>query len=83
MFPSSDSLDEFPKLLKIFATYDMDDRKEIRSGNDINFDESTKIYAHSSGGRKSQTTPTGACKDDVAQLIIADISPLRPGPEAS
>ena len=61
----------------------MDDRKEISSGNSINFDESTKIYAHSIGGWKSQTTPTDACKDDGSQLIVANIYPLRPLPEAS
>ena len=60
----------------------MDNSKEISSGNSINFDESTKSYAHSSGDQKSQTTPTGACKYDGAQLIIANISPLRPRSEA-
>ena len=38
---------------------------------------------HISGGRKIQTTPTFFFKDDGAQLIVADISNLRPGPEAS
>ena len=61
----------------------MDNRKCIRSGNIINFDESTKIYVHSGGGRKSQTTLIKAYKDDTAQLIAADISPLRPRPEAN
>ena len=71
------------KLLKKFATSDMDYRKDISSRNIINFDESTKRYALGSGGWKIQTTPTNSCKDDVAQLIVADISPLRPCPEAS
>ena len=68
--PSSDSLGKFPKLLKTFATSDMDDCKSIRSRNSIDSDESTKIYAHSTGFWKSQTSPT-------------NISPLRPRPEAS
>ena len=82
-FLSSDFLGEFLKLLKIFATSEMENRKEISSENSIDFYESNKRYAHSSGGRKSQTTPTDACKDNGAQLIVADISPLRPRPEAS
>ena len=82
-FPYSDSLVKFPKFFKTFATSDMDDIKEISSGNSINFGESTKRYAHSSGGQKGQTIPTDACKYDGAQLIVADISPLRPRPEAS
>ena len=82
-FPSSDSLGEFPKLLKTFATSDIDDRKYISSRNSINFDESTKRYAHSNGGRKSQNILTDACKDDGTELIVADISPLRPRLEAS
>ena len=61
----------------------MGGRKEISSGNSIGFYESTKIYAHSSGGMKIQTTPINACKYDCAQLIVAYISPLRPLPEAS
>ena len=81
-FLYSDLLGEFLKLLKIFATSDMDDRKEISSGNSINFDDLTKRYAHSTGVQKSQTTPTDACKDDGAQLIVANIYPLRPLPEA-
>ena len=45
--------------------------------------ESTKRYANSSGGQKSQTTPTDACKDDGAQFIVGNISPRRPRPESS
>ena len=61
----------------------MDDRKYISSRNSIDFGELTKRYAHSSGGWKSQTTTTEACKDDGAQLIVANIYPLRPCPEYS
>ena len=69
-FTSSDLLGDFPKLLKIFAIFDMDDRKEISFGNSINFDKSTKIYSHKSVDQKSQTSPT-------------DISPVRPQTKAS
>ena len=61
-FPSSDPLGNFPKSLKTFATSDMDDREEISSVNSVDFDESTKIYTHISGGWKSQTRPTEAWK---------------------
>ena len=61
----------------------MDDRKYISSGNSINFDELTKRYSHSSGVQNTQTTMTIACKDDGTQLIVANISPLRPHPKAS
>ena len=80
---SSDSLGKCNKSFKTFANSDMNDCKEISSGKSINFDESTTIYAHSSGSQKSQTTPTDACKDDGAQLIVANIYPLRTFPEAS
>ena len=40
-------------------------------------------YFHISGRQKIQTTPIDACKDDDAHLIVANISPLRPGSEAS
>ena len=82
-FTSSDSMGKFLKSVKTFATSDMDDRKDISLGNSIDFDELTKIYAHSSGGRKRKTTLTDACKYDHAQLIVANISTLRPRPEAS
>ena len=61
----------------------MYNRKEISSINSIDLNDSTKRYAHSSGVRKIQTTPTNDLKDDGAQLIVASISPLRPRPEAS
>ena len=82
-FSHSDSLSEFPNFLKTFATSYMDYRKDISSGNIIDFDESTKRYAHSSGGLNSQTTPTDACKDDGAKLIVSNIYPLIPCPDAS
>ena len=82
-FLSSDFLVKFTKSLKIFATSDMENDKEISSGNSTDFDCLTKRYAHSSGGQKSQATPNDTCKDDLAQLIVANISPLRPFPEAS
>ena len=82
-FTSSDFLGKFMKLFKTFATSDMDNRKDISSGNSIDFDKLSKIYAHISGGWKIQTTPTDACKYDGAQLIVANISPLRPLPETS
>ena len=63
-------MDNFLKSFKTFATFDIDDNKETSSVNSFNFDDLTKIYVHSSGGRKSQTAPT-------------DISLLRPRPEAS
>ena len=66
VFPSSDFLGAFPKLLKTFATSYMDNRKYISSGNSIGFDESTKRYAHSIGVQKIQTTPKNACKYDGA-----------------
>ena len=65
-FTSSDLMVKFLKLLKTFATSDMDNCKEISSGNSINYNELTKIYAHSSGGCNIQTTPTDFCKDDGA-----------------
>ena len=55
-FTSYDFLGEFPKLLKKFETYDMDDRKVISSRNSINTDELTKIYAHIICGLNKQTT---------------------------
>ena len=58
IFTSFGFLGKFPKSLKIFATYYMDDRKYISSGNSIDFNYLTKRYAHNSGGRKSQTAPT-------------------------
>ena len=82
-FSSSDSLGKFLKSLKTFATSDMDYCKEVSSGNSINFDESTKRYAHSSGGRKNQMKSTDTCKDESTKLIIAGIYPLRPRPDAS
>ena len=81
-FTSSDLLGEFQKLLKTFATSDMENRKDISAGNSIDFNELSKIYAHISGEWKSQTTPTDACKYDGAQLIVVNISPLRPRPKA-
>ena len=57
-FHSSDLMGKFTKLLKKFGTSDMDNSKDISSVNSIDFDDSTKIYAHSSGGQKSQTAPT-------------------------
>ena len=81
-FTSSDLLGEFPNFLKTFATSDMDYRKEISAGNSIDFDEFSKRYAHISGEWKSQTTPTDACKYDGTQLIVVNISPLRPRSEA-
>ena len=45
-FPSSDSKDDFPKLLKTFTTSDMDDHKDTSSGKSIDFYKSTNIYAH-------------------------------------
>ena len=82
-FSYSDSLGKFLKSLKTFATSDMDYHKEVSSVNSINFTESTKRYAHSSGGRKNQMKSTDTCKDDRTKLIIADIYPLRPRPDAS
>ena len=41
-FSYYDYFGKFPKFLKTFATSDMDDHKDISSGNSINFDESTK-----------------------------------------
>ena len=41
-FSYYDYFGKFPKILKTFATSDMDDHKDISSGNSINFDESTK-----------------------------------------
>ena len=61
----------------------MENRKDIISENSINFNESTKRYDHSSGGWKSQTTPTNACKDDGTKLIVANISPLVTRPEVN
>ena len=52
-FLSSDSLRGFPKLLKAFGTYDMDDCKYNSSVNSINFGESSKRYANSHFMRKS------------------------------
>ena len=83
VFPSHGFLDNFLKSFQTFATSDMDDHKEISSRDSIDFDESTKRYAHSSGVQKSQTTPKNACKDDGAKLFLANIYPLRPCPEAS
>ena len=81
-FPSSDSLGEFPKSLKKFATSDMEYHKEIINLNSIDFNELTKKYAHSSGDRKTQTRPTYARKYDGTKLIVTNISPLKPRPEA-
>ena len=61
----------------------MDNRRDISSRNNIDFDESTKRYAHISGGWKIQTATTDACKDDCTQLIVADIYPPIPRPEFS
>ena len=83
VFTSSDSLGEFPKFLKTFATSGMDYPKDISFRNSINFDEFTKTYDHSSGGQKIQTKPADTCKCDGAQLVVSKISPLRPLPEAS
>ena len=54
----------------------MDDRKDISSGNSIDFDESTKRYDHISGGQNIQNTLMDACKDDYPQIIVDGISPL-------
>ena len=71
------------KLLKTFETSEMYDFKVISSKNSINSDKSTRRYAHSSGGWKSQTRPTDTCKDNDAHSIVSNIYPVIPRHEAS
>ena len=76
-FSSSYFLGDFPKSLNIFATSDMDDRKEISSINSIDFDESTKIYAnsyfmpHSDNHRKNYSRPIYEIENVISEYSTA------------
>ena len=73
---------EFSFEMDLTSNVKMGGKNRKRRDNDDSANDFLNSF-HISGGWKIQTTPTNSCKDDVAQLIVADISPLRPCPEAS